>query len=458
MQYVSTRGTAPPVSFRDTVLTGLAPDGGLYLPERFPDIADRLDELRGLSFVDLASRLMQLFVNDIPARDLNELLAKSYATFDHRDVVPLVEVSDVIVMELFHGPTLAFKDIALQFLGNLFEKLLAERGTTMNVLCATSGDTGSAAIAGVKGKKGLRIFVLYPRGRVSRLQELQMTTVPDANVHCIAVAGSFDDCQSIMKAIFNDLPFKERYRLGAMNSVNWARVLAQVVYYVYAAVKLDRGGRARVSFAVPTGNFGNVLAGYLARRIGAPIDKLICATNENDILSVFFNTGVYRRGAVHHTISPSMDIQVASNLERFLYLHLGCDSRRLREFMEAFERSKEAQLRNPAALSAELLATAVDTKETMATIRDVYERTGYVLDPHSAVGLAASRRFDVRGPMVCLATAHPAKFPESVDKAVGGPIARHPRLERLAGLPSRVTELPADIAEIQTFIRAKASV
>jgi threonine synthase len=346
----------------------------------------------------------------------------------------------------------------LQFLGNLFERLLAERATTMNVLCATSGDTGSAAIAGVKGKRGMRIFVLYPRGRVSRLQELQMTTVTDANVHCIAVDGSFDDCQSIMKKIFNDLPFKERYRLGAMNSVNWARVLAQIVYYVYGALRLDRGGSTRVSFSVPTGNFGNILAGYFARKMGAPIDKLICATNENDILSVFFNTGVYRRGDVRYTISPSMDIQVASNFERFVYLHLDCDTARLRAFMESFERTDEAHLTNRAALASEFLATAVNTTQTIATIRDVYERTHYVLDPHSATGLAAAHRFDVRGPVVCLATAHPAKFPESVDKAVGGPVARHPRLERLTGLPSRVTELPANVADIQAFIRAHAAV
>jgi threonine synthase len=430
----------------------------LLLPEAFPNITRQLDQWRGFKFVDLASAVMQLFATDIAPRDLDELLAKSYATFDHPDVVPLVEVSDVVVMELFHGPTLAFKDVALQFLGNLFERLLAERATTMNVLCATSGDTGSAAIAGLKGKKALRIFVLYPRGRVSRLQELQMTTVPDGNVHCIAVDGSFDDCQSIMKTIFNDLSFKERYRLGAMNSVNWARLLAQVVYYVYAALKLDRSGTARVSFAVPTGNFGNILAGYFARRMGAPIDRLICATNENDILSVFFNTGVYKRGDVRFTISPSMDIQVASNFERFVYLHLGSDSRRLREFMESFERSKEARLRDSKSLSTELLATSVNTAQTMATIRDVYQRTRYILDPHSATGLAAAQRFDVRGPVVCLATAHPAKFPESVDKAIGGPVARHARLERLNGLPSRVTELPANVAEIQAFIRAHASV
>jgi threonine synthase len=328
----------------------------------------------------------------------------------------------------------------------------------MNVLCATSGDTGSAAIAAVKGRRGMRIFVLYPRGRVSRLQELQMTTVADGNVHCIAVDGSFDDCQSIMKRIFNDLPFKERYRLGAMNSVNWARVLAQIVYYVYGALRLDRGGSARVSFSVPSGNFGNILAGYLARRMGAPIDKLICATNENDILSVFFNTGVYRRGQVRHTISPSMDIQVASNFERFVYLHLGSDAARLRAFMESFERTQQAQLQNRAALATEFLATSVNATQTMATIRDVYEGTHYVLDPHSATGIAAAQRFDVRGPIVCLATAHPAKFPESVDKAIGFQVARHPRLDRLNGLPSRVTELPADIGEIQAFIRANASV
>ena len=456
MRYLSTRGAAGLISFEEAVLTGLAPDGGLLLPERLPDLGNELDRWRGLEFVDLAAQVMRLFVGELETRALRELLARSYASFDHSAVTPIVQLSNVSVLELFHGPTLAFKDVALQFLGNLFEVILERRDASMNVLCATSGDTGSAAIAGARGKRGIRIFVLYPNGRTSRLQELQMTTVADANVHCIAVNGSFDDCQLIMKTVFNDLPFKSRHRLGAMNSVNWARVLAQVVYYVYAALRLDAHGRKPVSFSVPTGNFGDILAGYLARLIGLPIERLVCATNENDILSVFFNTGVYRRGEVRYTITPSMDIQVASNLERFLYLRLGCDSVRLRAFMETFARSGEARIDDGLPVAPEIVATAVSKDETMATIRDVWTREGYLLDPHSAVGIAAARRFDVNGAMVCLATAHPAKFPESVDQAVGKPVARHPALERLHALPERKTALPADVAEIKRFIAAHA--
>jgi threonine synthase len=326
----------------------------------------------------------------------------------------------------------------------------------MNILGATSGDTGSAAIAGVRGKDAISIFVMYPDGRTSALQELQMTSVIDANVHCLAIRGSFDDCQAIMKETFNDLPFKARYRLGAVNSVNWARLLAQIVYYVYATLALDDGGRRRVSFSVPTGNFGDIFAGYLALQMGLPIGRLICATNENDILSVFFNTGVYRRGNVHHTISPSMDIQVASNFERFLYLRMNRDSARLRAFMDSFARDGEASLLDGAPIDEHIVATAVNTDETLATIRDVYRRSEYVVDPHTAVGIAAAKRFAVEGPMVCLATAHPAKFPESVDAAIGKALARHPRLDALKGAPTRRTVLPASVTAVKDFVAAHA--
>ena len=342
MRYVSTRGSAAPLGFQDVVIAGLAEDGGLFVPEQIPDVRSQLTGWRGLPFTELAARVMAHFVDDIPQASLRELLQKSYSTFDTPDVVPLRELDGLHVLELFHGPTLAFKDIALQFLGNVFSYILERRGGSLNILGSTSGDTGSAAIAGVRGKPAISIFILYPDGRTSALQELQMTTVTDANVHCLALRGSFDDCQAIMKETFNDLPFKARYRLGAINSVNWARLLAQIVYYVYATLALDDGGRRRVSFSVPTGNFGDIFAGYLAQQMGLPIERLICATNENDILAVFFNTGVYRRGRVHHTISPSMDIQVASNFERFLYLRMDRDSARVRAFMDLFSRTGEA--------------------------------------------------------------------------------------------------------------------
>lgn len=283
-----------------------------------------------------------------------------------------------------------------------------------------------------------------------------MTTVLDPNVHCLAIRGTFDDCQALMKEAFNDLDFKTQYRLGAVNSVNWARLMAQIVYYVYATLKLDDGGRQRVSFSVPTGNFGDVFAGYLALKMGLPIDRLICATNENDILSVFFNSGLYRRGKVRHTISPSMDIQVASNFERFLYLRMGRDSARLRAFMESFARDGEARLDDGAPIDTNIVATAIDTGETRATIADVYARYGYLVDPHTAVGIAAGRQFAVDGPMVCLATAHPAKFPESVDAAVGAKVARHPALDALQDAATRRTVLDADLSAVKAFIAAHA--
>ncbi len=329
MRYVSTRGRSTPLRFEDVVIAGLADDGGLFLPESIPDVRADLDRWRGLGFVDLAARVMAHFIDDIDPVVIAKLLRLSYADFDAPDIVPLRKLDDTNVLELFHGPTLAFKDIALQFLGNVFNYVLEKRGSSMNIVGSTSGDTGSAAIAGVRGKNAISIFVMYPEGRTSRLQELQMTSVLDPNVHCIAVQGSFDECQAIMKEIFNDLPFKAHHRLGAVNSVNWARLMAQIVYYVYATLALDDGGRKRVSFSVPTGNFGDIFAGYLALKMGLPIDRLICATNENDILSVFFNTGSYRRGRVHQTISPSMDIQVASNFERFLYPQDGSRQRTL---------------------------------------------------------------------------------------------------------------------------------
>lgn len=450
MQYVSTRGRTDALGFQDAVLTGLAPDGGLLVPATVPDVSGELDALAALSFVDLAKSVLPRFIDDIPAADIETLIDAAYRSFSEADVVRLRSAGKIPVVELFHGPTLAFKDVALQLLGQLFDYILNRRGQRLNILGATSGDTGSAAIAGVRGRPAIDIFIMYPNGRISALQELQMTTVTDDNVHCIAVEGSFDDCQRLMKSVFGDLEFKSRYALGAVNSVNWARVLAQIVYYGYASLKITQP----VSFCVPTGNFGNVFAGYLAKRMGFPIHRLIVATNENDILSVFFRTGLYRRGQVRHTISPSMDIQVASNLERFLYYHLGEDADALAAAMKGFDRSGEIRLTPPG--HDLFLATAVDTSDTMATIREVYRQTGYVADPHTAVGLAAARRVQVEGTVVCLATAHAAKFPEAVDRAVGKQVASHPVLEALKGKPSRRTVIAADVDAVRQLIRERA--
>ena len=437
--------------FREAVMTGLAPDGGLLLPESLPNLCPRLEGWRDLGFAELAVEIFDEFISDIPRDEIERIVARAFAAFRHRDIVPLVPVGDLHVLELFHGPTLAFKDVAMQALGGIFEHILTSRGGRLNILCATSGDTGSAAIAGVRERANIGIFVLYPDGGTSVLQARQMTTTPDENVHCLAIDGTFDDCQRVVKSIFGDLDFKRRFDLGAVNSVNWARVLAQTVYYFHTALRFERP----VTFSVPTGNFGDILAGYLAREMGAPIDKLILATNSNDILARFFDTGVYALGTVSRTISPSMDIQVASNFERFLYYRLG-SPKALETFMADFSTTGSARIDDGRPMDESILSTAVSEDETMATIGDVYAHDDYVLDPHTAVGVAAARRFERPEPVVCLATAHPAKFPESVNAAVGADVAHHPALDGLADLPERKTALPADMETLKKFIATHA--
>lgn len=447
MKYCSTRGGVQNLSFVDSLLMGLASDGGLLVPESIPDVSARLEEWAALSFTELAKVVLAEFADDLDEATISRLVDQAYASFDHPEVVPLVELGDFTLVELFHGPTLAFKDIALQLLGQLFEHALASDARHMNILGATSGDTGSAAIAGVRGQQNIDIFIMYPNAKVSPLQELQMTTVPDANVHCIAVNGSFDDCQSLMKAVFADLEFKKQYDLGAVNSVNWARVLAQLVYYGYVSLKIE----GDVSFCVPTGNFGNIFAAYLARKMGFPIADLVVATNENDILARFFATGEYSRGDVHFTLSPAMDIQVASNFERFLYYYFDGDSERLKLFMEAFQNSGRASLDHPP-MDAGFMATSVNAQETLSTLQSVHAETGYVLDPHSAVGVAASRKCKTRGHKVCIATAHPAKFPDAVEQAVSGLSVTHPTLEKLRNLPERKVVIEPTIDAVKKQI------
>jgi threonine synthase len=446
--------------FKDAVVTGMAPDGGLLIPESIPDVRADLDRWRGLAFVPFAQALISRFVDDIPEEILDELIAKAYATFDHEEVVPFTPLKglagnhDVQVMELFHGPTLAFKDVALQLLGQLFEYILEERGEHINILGATSGDTGSAAIAGVRGLPAVDVFIMFPEGRVSPLQERQMTTIPDENVHCLAVDGSFDDCQSLMKGLFADADAKAGLSLGAVNSVNWARVLAQIVYYGYASLRF--AGSEPASFCVPTGNFGNVFAGYLAKRMGFPIDKLVIATNDNDILARFFVTGDYARGTVHHTTSPAMDIQVSSNFERYLYYYFDEDAEQLTRFMETFAEIGSASVGGKPETD-DFHATAVSEAEVQTTIASVYEQNGYVADPHTAVGLAAAGRFKVAGVQICAATAHPAKFPEAVNEAIAKDVAHHPTLDALKDLPVRKTLIPATTEAVRSFLDRHAS-
>jgi threonine synthase len=364
----------------------------------------------------------------------------------------------VYILELFHGVTLAFKDVALQFLGNTFEYILAERGEILNIVGATSGDTGSAAIHGVRGKKGITIFILHPHGKTSPVQALQMTTVTDANVHNIAIRGTFDDCQDMVKAFFNDLEFKEKYSLGAVNSINWARVLAQVVYYVYAWLRVTDSGPKSVSFSVPTGNFGDIFAGYVAKRMGLPIGKLLLATNENNILTRFVNEGDYSLTGVVSTVSPSMDIQVASNFERYLY-HLYAENPE--KVRTAFADLREkGQIRfSPAEMEqvhSDFCSSSVNQAGTLETIGQFYRETCYMLDPHTAVGVrAALDLFPADVARVCLATAHPAKFGEAVEKAIGAPAPVPEAVAVLDGLPTRCDVMDADLEQVRAFIIAR---
>jgi len=461
MNYISTRGTIAPVSFKEAVMMGLATDGGLLLPESIPTVdTQTLAVWQGLSYPELAFEVMSRFIGDIPAADLRALIVDSYQTFDHPQVAPLIKRDGLYILELFHGPTLAFKDVALQFLGNLFAYLLNERGEKMNIVGATSGDTGSAAIYGVRGKEWIRIFILHPHQRVSPIQELQMTSVTDSNVFNIAIAGTFDDGQAIVKEIFNDLPFKERHHLGAVNSINWARILAQVVYYVHAYLRVaEEGGRQAVDFAVPTGNFGDVFAGYVAREMlgRSCISRLVLATNDNDILSRFVLSGDYSTSQVTPTCSPSMDIQLASNFERYLYYLNGRDSARTAADMATLARDRclsfDPQAR--ATIGDDFSARRVTEAEVIDQIRDFYAATGYVLDPHTAVGVRAGRDFACQRPMICLATAHPGKFGAAVAQAIGAqPLPQ--RLAALEGLPTRCEILAAETSVVKEFVDGHA--
>jgi threonine synthase len=457
MKYCSTRGQVTGLSFTDAVMMGLADDGGLLLPEEIPTYtADDLARMSNLSYPELAYEVISRYVDDIPAADLRNLIDRSYASFDHPETTPVVKQDDLYILELFHGPTLAFKDVALQFLGNLFEYLLEKSGRRMNIIGATSGDTGSAAIYGVRGRKNINIFILHPKGRVSPIQELQMTTVTDANVFNLAVEGTFDDAQSIVKEIFGDLDFKEKHALGAVNSINWARVLAQVVYYFYAwfQVSKDTGCEA-IEVSVPTGNFGDIFAGYIAKQMGVPIKRLILATNANNILSRFVNDGDYSTAEVNQSLSPSMDIQVASNFERYLFYLLSKDAAAVTKAMESFKQSGVLNFsaEQMEQVKATFTSATVNDEETLKTIADFYAETAYILDPHTAVGVEAGRRTrDQRYPLVCLSTAHPAKFGAAVNSAIGQDPDLPEAFQGIEQRPKRLETVQADTAIIKAYL------
>jgi len=461
MLYLSTRGDPARKRFCDILLEGLAPDGGLYLPEHYPQVKpEQLSNWRGLPYADLAFEILSLFIDDIPADDLRAICRKTYTAevFGTKAIVPLKKLEEGVFLEaLSNGPTLAFKDMAMQLLGNLFEYELGRQGEELNILGATSGDTGSAAEHAMKGKKGVRVFMTSPHGRMSPFQQAQMFSLQDANIHNLAIEGVFDDCQDIVKAVSNDLDFKRNYRIGTVNSINWARLVAQVVYYFAGYFQATQSDSEKVSFAVPSGNFGNICAGHVARMMGLPIDRLVLATNENDVLDEFFRTGLYRlRGSVdtYETSSPSMDISKASNFERFVFDLVGRNAATVKRLF-----GEELRTKGRFVLTSDAKFGFVSGKSThadrIATIRDTFERFEVMIDTHTADGLKVARehlRPGVR--MIVLETALPIKFAAAIREALGREPDRPTKLLGLESLPKRVQVLPADEQAVKAYIAA----
>jgi len=460
MKYVSTRGRAPVLTFEEAMLTGLARDGGLYVPETVPTLTHGdVAALAGLSYEDVAFRIMRPFIGDtFTDAEFGDIIARAYAGFGHDARAPMVQTGpNQFLLELFHGPTLAFKDFAMQMIGQMFEVALKRRGDRVTIIGATSGDTGSAAIEAFRGLDAVDVFILFPHGRVSDVQRRQMTTPVEPNVHALAMGGDFDDCQARVKDAFNHFEFRDSVRLAGVNSINWARVLAQVVYYFTAATALGAPHRP-VSFTVPTGNFGDIFAGYIARRMGLPIDKLVIATNRNDILHRTLETGAYTKSGVEPTISPSMDIQVSSNFERVLFDVYDRDGAAVADQMKMLSETGSFPISQGAlARLRELFDSGrASEDETAATITRAFAHTGEVLCPHTAVGVkVAAERADPAVPMVTLATAHPAKFPDAVEAAMGTRPALPPRMADLFDRPERVTRVANDLAAIERLIHER---
>jgi threonine synthase len=466
MKYLSTRGHADRRQFCEILLEGLAPDGGLYLPESYPQVdAATLEKWRGLTYAELAFEVLSLYIDDIPAADLKAICSKTYteAVFGSKAIVPLRRLEEGVWLEaLSNGPTLAFKDMAMQLLGNLFEYELARRGEELNILGATSGDTGSAAEYAMRGKKGVRVFMTSPKGRMSPFQQAQMFSLQDANIHNIAIEGVFDDCQDIVKAVSNDLDFKRQYKIGTVNSINWARLMAQVVYYFAGYFQATTQSTQKVSFTVPSGNFGNVCAGHVARMMGLPIDKLVVATNENDVLDEFFRTGVYRvrsSADTHETSSPSMDISKASNFERFVFDMLGRDAARTKSLFHDqlgrkgyFDLSADPLFQSAAQRYGFASGKSIHANR-LDTIRDTWKRFGSMIDTHTADGVKVAREHLTPGvPMVVLETALPIKFAATIEEALGQTPPRPAKFEGMEDLPKRVKDLPADAAVVKRYI------
>ena len=469
MRYVSTRGGMPPKKFSKILLGGLAPDGGLAMPESYPEIGPALlDELRGLSYQELAFEIISRFATDIPAADLRTIVERTYtpALFHTEEVTPLKTLEPGLhILGLSNGPTLAFKDIAMQLLGNLFEYTLARTGEVLNILGATSGDTGPSAEYAMRGKRGIRVFMLSPQGKMSHFQTAQMFSLQDPNIFNIAIRGVFDDCQDIVKAVSNDYGFKQRYRIGTVNSINWARIAAQVVYYFKGYFAATRSSTEQVSFAVPSGNFGNICAGHVARMMGLPIRRLILATNENEVLDEFFRTGCYRPRATAetvHTSSPSMDIAKASNFERFIFDLTGRDAGKVKELWRAVDKGGAFDLAGlplwEKVADFGFVSGTSDHEARIATIRNIYEQYGLLVDPHTADGLKVGMEHREAGvPLICLETALPVKFSESIVEAIGHEPTRPAGYENLESLPQRYVVMNADTDAVKAFVVEQTS-
>ena len=463
MKYVSTRGQAPSLGFCDALLAGLGRDGGLYVPETWPTLSKKeIRALRGKSYQDIAFTVLTPFVGDeIPADTFRAMIDEAYATFRHPAIAPLVQTGpNTFIMELFHGSTLAFKDVAMQLLARLMDHVLTERGERATIVGATSGDTGGAAIDAFAGRDRTDIFILFPHGKVSPVQQHQMTTSKASNVHAVALNGNFDDCQNLVKAMFNDVAFRDSVALSGVNSINWARIMAQIVYYFTTAVALGAPDR-KVSFTVPTGNFGDIFAGYVAKKMGLPIDRLVVATNENDILARALKTGRYEMRGVKATTSPSMDIQISSNFERLLFEANGRDASKVRAAMESLKQSGAFELGETAlkAIRKEFRAGCASEKDVAATIRKTLDETGYLLDPHTAIGVfVAAKNEKATSPMVTLATAHPAKFPAAVKSASGIDPALPTWLADLMDREERFDILEPELKAVETFVSEHARI
>lgn len=474
MKYISTRGQSPALSFSEILLGGLAPDGGLYLPETYPQFTDAdLTAMRGMKYADLAFAILSRLIDDIPAVDLKAIIDKTYRSDvyaytrpgqDAAEITPTLKLeNNLYLLSLSNGPTLAFKDMAMQLLGNLFEYVLTKTGKTTNILGATSGDTGSAAEYAMRGKKGVRVFMLSPNKKMSRFQTAQMFSLQDENIYNIAVNGVFDDCQDMVKAVSNDAEFKAKYKIGAVNSINWGRIVAQVVYYFKGYFAVTDNNKQKVSFSVPSGNFGNVCAGHIARMMGLPIDKLVVATNENDVLDEFFKTGVYRpRGSAktYHTSSPSMDISKASNFERFVFDLVGRDSGKVRELWASVDGGGAFDIKLLLNKLPEygFLSGSSNHSNRMQTIRESYKKYAVTIDTHTADGLKVALEYrDINTPMIVLETALPAKFEDSIIEALGSLPERPAALNGIEKLPQRFDVMDFDIAKIKQYIVDKAS-